>query len=78
MIAIRDRSMYTNMNTVCTCIVFYIYFSKPVWVQKNFTQIFIYFSKLVRLLYSLIVHERVNFLSSLFTLCYFFLFSFYI
>ena len=39
--------------------------------------IFIYFSKPLRLLYSLIVYEIVNFLSSLFTLCYFFL-SFYI
>ena len=49
MIATRDRSMYTNMNTVCTCIVFYIiilYFSKPVMVEKKIsTRIFIYFSK---------------------------------
>ena len=37
------------------------------------TQIFIYFSKPLRLLYSLIVYVIVNFLSSLFTLCYFFL-----
>ena len=43
------------------------------------TQIFIYFSKPLRLLYSLIIiiYEIVNFLCSFFTLCYFFL-SFYI
>ena len=45
--------------------------------KKKFTQIFIYFSKPLRLLYSLVIYEIVNFLSSLFTLCYFFL-SFYI
>ena len=39
--------------------------------------LFSYFSKPLRLLYSLIIYEIVNFLSSLFTLCYFFL-SFYI
>ena len=44
--------------------------------KKKFTQIFISFSKPLRLLYSLIIiiYEIVNFLSSLFTLCYFFLY----
>ena len=38
---------------------------------KNlFNQIFIYFSKPLRLLYSLIIYGVVGFLSSLFTLCY--------
>ena len=41
---------------------------------KYTMQNFIYFSKTVRLLNSLIVYEYVNFLSSLFTLCYFFLY----
>ena len=36
--------------------------------KKLFTQIFIYFSKPLRLLYSLIIYEIVNFFSSLFTL----------
>ena len=52
-------------------------FLKLIWPKKILTQIFIYFSKPLRLLYSLIVYEIVNFLSLLFTLCYFFL-SFYI
>ena len=57
-------------------IVLYIYFSKLIWLQKNlFTQIFIYFSKPLRLLYSLIIYEIVNFLSSLFTICFFFFLS---
>ena len=43
-----------------------------------FTQIFIYFSKPLRLLYSLVIYEIVNFLSSLFTLCYFFLSFFFL
>ena len=34
----------------------------------------IYFSKPLRLLYSLIIYGVVGFLSSLFTLCYFFLY----
>ena len=42
--------------------------------KKNFTLIFSYFSKPLKLLYSLIIYEIVNFLSSLFTLCYFFLY----
>ena len=42
---------------------------------KKFTQIFIYFSKPLRLLYSLMIYEIVNFLSSLFTLCYSFFLS---
>ena len=39
---------------------------------KYTMQIFIYFSKMVRLLYSSIVYEYVKFLSSLITLCFFF------
>ena len=41
---------------------------------KYTIQIFIYFSKMVRLLYSLIVYEYVKFLSSLITLCFAFSF----
>ena len=53
-------------------IVFYnsIYFSKLIWQKKGFSQILIYFSKPLRLLDGLIIYEIVNFLSSLFTLCY--------
>ena len=36
-----------------------------------------YFSKSLKLLYSLIVYERVNFLSSLFTFCYMYFFHIY-
>ena len=38
-----------------------IYFSKLIWLKNFFTQIFIYFSKPFRLLYSLIIYEIVNF-----------------
>ena len=55
-----------NPNEVCTV---------HMAAKEFLTQIFIYFSKLLRLLYSLIVYECVNFLSSLFTLCYFFFLS---
>ena len=44
--------------------------------QKKIYSNFISFSKPLRLLYSLRIYEIVKFLSSLFTLCYFFL-SFY-
>ena len=59
-------------------IVFYssISFSKLIWLQKNkkqkkLFQIFIYFSKPLRLLFSLIIYEIVNFLSSLFATSFF-------
>ena len=58
-------------------IIFYIYFSKLIWLQKNFfTQIFIYFSKPLRLLYSLIIYEIVNF--SFFALYSLLLLSFFL
>ena len=41
--------------------------------KKKFLMIFTDCSKPLRLLYSLIIYEIVNFLSSFFTLCYFFL-----
>ena len=44
--------------------------------KKLFTQIFIYFSKLLRLLYSLIIYEIVNF--SFFTLYSLLLLSFFL
>ena len=59
-------------------IVFYnsIYFSKLVWLEKNFTQIFSYFSKPLRLLYSLMIYEIVNF--SFFALYSLLLLSFFL
>ena len=54
-----------------------IYFSKLIWLQKkNFTQIFIYFSKPLKLLYSLIIYEIVNF--SFFALYSLLLLSFFL
>ena len=43
-------------------------------IKKKFTSDFSIFSKPLRLLYSLIIYLILNFLSSLFTLCYFFLY----
>ena len=45
----------------------YIFPSQYGW-EIFLTQIFIHYSKLLSMLYSLIFYERVNFLSSLFTL----------
>ena len=54
-----------------------IYFSKLIWLQKKFTQIFINFSKPLRLLYSLIIiYEIVNF--SFFALYSLLLLSFFL
>ena len=54
-----------------------IYFYKLIWLQKKlFTQIFIYFSKPLRLLYSLIIYEIVNF--SFFALYSLLLLSFFL
>ena len=66
---------------LCVCvhsIICYnsIYFSKLIWLQKKFTQIFIYFSKPLRLLYGLIIYEIGNF--SFFALYSLLLLSFFL
>ena len=65
-----DINPCTSTEVQVWVAVIYMY----VHLEKKITQIFISFSKPLRLLYSLIIYEIVNFLFSLFTLCYFFLY----
>ena len=68
MLVVSTHTCFQTQLTLCEYILYTCTCAK-----KN-SLIFIYFSKPLRLLYSLIIYEIVNFLFSLFTLCYFFLY----
>ena len=65
------KNMYMHVHCTFTMYMYmYVSVHTPIERTSRMYRTCIYFSKPLRLLYSLVIYEIVNFLSSLFTLCY--------